>query len=218
MKGVSMKLQKANKIMMLLLAVALISGNMSREIYAVEGKYELVGGVGDYGAKKRYYYIDDSCKTAGLAKMIRTCWKEWVNTKVYTPISVYETTTQSKSCFDFYYKKFYESYTTLDGLTLYFYNNEEAVSMDALGPGDDYDWAKININKETYASLNKKYTKNFNVKKFVVAHEIGHALGLIHEPENSSKKTIMQRETKNANCQKCQPCDLEDINKMYKEE
>lgn len=203
------------KLAMAIIMMICICGIFSASVYAKKGTYVLNGGVGNYGNNRRYYYIDSSCNSAGVDQVIRAAWSDWINTTVYTPISTRETTTKSQSCFDFYYNEF-ESFTTLNGITHFYLNSGSEVTIDylTLRPSANWDWTNININSSNYLQLSTNQN-NMNYRKYVVAHEIGHAMGLVHADENSTDVTIMHRSTNSANTDICSQIDLEDINQMY---
>ncbi len=214
-----MSVIKIYRKMCMVLLLALISlafwGRQVETIYARQGESKLNGGVGNYGNNNRYYYVDSSCNNVGgLVNTIATAWSDWINTTVYTPISVVKTTNKSASSFDFYYEEFSE-FTSWYGRTYYYTNPSTAVLLGD-GPVSNYDWTEIKVNELNYLTLSTN-SSGLNLRKYVVAHKIGHALGLRHEtdPVNNTEISIMRHSPEWANTDKCSAYDLNQIKTMY---
>ncbi|MDD6571158.1 MAG: matrixin family metalloprotease [Thermoflexaceae bacterium] len=182
-------------------------------IYAAKGLYKLNGGVGDYGNNRRYYYIDSTCNSNVTAK-IEEAWDDWTYTSITTPISTRLTTIKSQSVFDFYVD-YSGAYSTLEGWTEYYVNPERQISPSiAVGVGvsnaENWDWTNIKLQSNNFFNMEER---SFDVQKAVIAHEIGHAMGLVHSSDSSI--SIMRRETELFYDDKCSSNDLRDINSLY---
>mgnify|MGYP000875666519 CR=1 FL=1 len=132
----------------------------------------LTGGVGQYGKFRRYYWLSSNV-SSDYVSTIAAAVSNWVNTTtnpgVTTSISIRQTTTQSSSSFDIYDFSFAGSTTGLTEFWIYStYINDPSAS--------NWGWTKIFIdcNKTSYYSI-------FD-KTGLVAHELGHAMGLSHQP------------------------------------
>lgn len=209
----------------MLVAIVMILFIFAKEIYAYTNVtyYVLNGGVGNYGTNRRYYYIDSSCNVGNNPEYIETAWNQWINTTdsvgVTTSISVRRTTTQADSSFDFYYLDT-NLYSTLDAWTEhYHYNDFIAINPNSGAPSANWGWAKININSKNYSKLPESQAgTNLNIKKYVLAHEIGHAMGLWHvNPNSINEQSIMLdlKDSTDTEVDSCQKYDLDNINNLY---
>lgn len=101
-----------------------------------------------------------------LACYVNNAVDLWVNTDIYTSISIRETSTQSDSSFDIY-----DEYlgSNVLGMTLFWrYSNEIDLSNGALT--QNYGWTQIKLNTNV---LN--YQTN-SQKIATIEHEFGHAM------------------------------------------
>lgn len=184
-------------------------------------KHKLNGGIGNYGRNRRYYYIDSSC-SADIAAKINAAWSDWIYTTTTTPISTRQTTTKSQSVFDFYiyYGENEDNYDTLDAFTQFYVNPDrrivpsEAIGEIGMGNAEDWDWTNIQLHHEKFFDMDERYPgRSFDLQKAVIAHEIGHAMGLVHLPETAL--SIMRRKPETFYTDKCTTQDLQAINALY---
>lgn len=123
---------------------------------------------GNYGYNRRYYWISNL--DSNYSSYVNNAVDLWVNTDIYTSISIRETSTQSDSSFDIY-----DEYlgSNVLGMTLFWrYSNEIDLSNGALT--QNYGWTQIKLNTNV---LN--YQTN-SQKIATIEHEFGHAMGLSH--------------------------------------
>ena len=141
----------------------------------------LNGGVGDYGNNNRYYYIDSSCyNMAGLETNIESAWNGWIYTTsrlgVTTPISVERTYIKSDSVFDFYYRNEFDADEGIYAVTYCVVDGIQAGGLYEMYIS--WDWTNIVFNSASFPTLSTHYVPNKQLA--VCAHEIGHAMGLMH--------------------------------------
>lgn len=180
--------------------------------YATTG-YVLTGGVGNYGYTNRYYYVDSSCSST-MTSDIATAWSQWINTTssvgITTPISVVKTSTQSSSVFDFYYRNQYEEEDGVYGVTLFWLYSTQ-VSPTGYMPTQNWGWTQIILNNPNFVSLPRS-SGGLNRQKGVIAHEIGHAMGLAHV---SDPNRLMYPYGNTVNVDSCTSDELNGINSLY---
>lgn len=157
--------------------ISLIIFSFSTNVFAFNtfpNNPKLIGGVGNYGANNRYYYITPSA--SGLTSLISNAVSSWVYTTtrlgITTPISISRTYTQSSSVFDVYYVPFSNDTLTL-GLTD-FYSNSTMINPPDGAPPTNWGWSKIRLNS------NSLYKISTNNQQGTIAHEFGHGMGLAH--------------------------------------
>lgn len=175
---------------------------------------KLIGGVGNYGDKLRYYWISSSAESN--RKAITDARNSWVRTSdiLSTSIDIGETTVQSNSVIDIhkYVLTNEKGFKSIYAMT-YFYTTSNASSMIKYDPVDvNYKWAKIVLNGQYYDELKvKNSSTGLCERQGVVAHELGHAFGLAH---STSKYRIMsQFNTREVDTP--QKEDLKTINYLY---
>ena len=167
----------------------------------------LRGGVGNSGNNTRYYYLDSSA--SGYSMIIDAAVNTWNNTKdnpgVTTPIWFKKTTTKSSSVMDYYAKN--SSDTSVLGETL-LYSGSGSNSVKINPNQSNWTWGKVLIYKNSISGMTT--TK----KQGVVAHEMGHVMGLAHN--NTDPKTIMCQTKYGRSVYRPAKDDCHGINYLYK--
>lgn len=185
---------------------ALADGYVCEHGYHTFGDHTLNGGVGNYGYTRRYYW---QYNLVGIYNDFLTdAVSDWVNTDVYTSISIRETGNQPDSSFDVY-----DSYlgTNVLGRTV-FWTGETQVGLNSDGSlTNNYGWTQVHIN--TTALNNEDFAISNSQKQATIAHEFGHAMGLSHQ--NSNPSSIMCQTAYNRYATKPSSEDLYAINHLY---
>jgi hypothetical protein len=163
----------------------------------------LNGGVGDYGADDRLYYITYSA--SDHAGDITSAMWDWIHTTsrlgITTPISWLRTYTQSASVMDIYHNVYWDASTGIVAATEHILNNQVISPYTA-----NWNWGKIKLNTPVFDPLS-----DYN-EKGTVAHEMGHLMGLAHTTvTNRIMCTLGDGRTVNA----CQADDANGINYLY---
>jgi Matrixin len=163
----------------------------------------LNGGVGDYGANDRYYFITSSA--SAHVTDVTSAMSDWIHTTsrlgITTPIAWLRTTTQSQSVMDIYHAQYYDVSTGIIAATEQILNN---VIIDPYG--SNWHWAKIKLNTPVYDPLS-----DYN-EEGSVAHEMGHVFGLAH---TSVTNRIMCQLGDGRTVNNCQADDANGINYLY---
>ena len=167
--------------------------------------HKLINGVGNYGANNQTYWIDSTASVH--AGNINTAMSDWIYTSSYngvsTPISFVQTTTISNSRIDVY-----KVTTTNDwwGLTQMI-NDGNSINPET----SNWLYTKVLLDSN-FGTLSS--TSDDNRQKAVIAHEIGHCMGLAHTTMN----TLMRADI--AYCSpgiyRAQANDCDGINYLYK--
>lgn len=141
---------------------------------------KILSGVGNYGNNKRYYWINSNF-SSNYSSRIRNAFSYWINTSsdpgVTTSISFRESSNKSDATIELHT-------TTLGGDTT---GKTDCYSYSTLVDDQsiqDWTWNIIYIDTDK--------TKDYGQRKKtgLVGHEIGHAMGLSHQP-NKQNSSIM---------------------------
>ena len=184
-----------------LLMVLALTG--TAQAYTTYNGHVLNGGVGNYGANPRHYYITFS---AGQHEDdITSAIDTWIHTTsrlgITTPIYWARTTTQSQSVMDFYHNIYYDVSTGIVATT------EQILNNVVINPSStNWNWGKIKLNTPVYDPLS-----NFN-EEGSCAHEIGHLMGLGH---TSTTNRVMCPLDSGRTVNACQADDANGINYLY---
>lgn len=163
----------------------------------------LNGGVGNYGANPRYYYITNSA--LDHESDITSAMWDWIHTTsrlgITTPIYWARTSTQSYSVMDIYHNYYYDPSTGIVAAT------EQILNGYVIDPyATNWNWGKIKLNDPVFDNLS-----DYN-EKGAVAHEMGHLMGLAHTSvTNRIMCPLGWGRTVNA----CQADDANGINYLY---
>lgn len=199
------------KIMSVFIVTVMLITVYTTNIYAFNtfDDHVLLGGVGDYGANRRYYWIAESALS--LEGLIDQAVYEWIYTSttpgVTTPISFRQTVQASVSVMDFHYDTFQSPYTYTYARARHFDLGGECYSYL-----EDWKWTTVEMNKLQFSKLPTSGTYG-NQQLGCISHEIGHCFGLDHT--YSSTYNIMYDGDYTRRVTRAQKDDLNGINYLY---
>lgn len=152
--------------------------------YKTFGGHNLKYGVGDYGASNQYYYITANAVNYGYTTSIKDAMSDWIYTTsrlgITTPISYARTTTQSSSRMDIYYGNYYDDSLGIYGATSMYHGSTCVGSPETGAPTVDWVWGKIKLNNPNFSAMSSVERKG------VIAHEMGHVMGLAHVSDSAA--------------------------------
>ncbi|MGX7417347.1 hypothetical protein ACWOFR_00945 [Carnobacterium gallinarum] len=131
--------------------------------------------MGNYGKNTQYYYVDPN--VANATGTIDRAMSKWVNsngTGIYTPISYRRTGNKPSSLMDF--EKALTSRPNTYAWVTHWNSRTQVIPIGSR----HWAWAKVEITPLYFAS-------NETVRMRSMAHEIGHAFGLDHNPDSVRK-------------------------------
>lgn len=191
---------KMGILMVLVLFTSCFNENITAyaKNYYTYNDHKMIGGVGQYGNYRRYYYILNSASSH--KGKIETAINDWVYNSITTSLSFRETSNRENSVMDIMKVENGGSSGVLAWTE--FYKSGSSVSPS------NQDW------KYTYIKLYKPNFKSENCNiKGTIAHEMGHCFGLAHN--NSKPDSIMCQTAYGRSVNKAQKCDLKGINHLY---
>jgi hypothetical protein len=145
-----------------------------------------------YGVTGEKYWINSSA--APHATGIQNAWSSWSATS--TPISYTQTATQADSRMDFYKVS---SVNDWWGITTFY------VGSNTVDPeGTDWSWAKVRLDGDFANCPNKQG---------VIAHEVGHGMGLAHVFGGTAR--LMRSNIAYLSTTTPKPDDVDGINSLY---
>ena len=174
------KMKKLKKSRIVILSI-FFTFMFSMTIYAADYHtwYDrtLNGGVGNYGYNNRYYFIDSSAINAGNETLTVNAMNSWIYTSniVTTPISFQRTTTKSESIMDIYNGSYYPAEEYIYGETLFWLSGTRIYPYNP--DGSNWAWTQIHLNTVSFNTLSQQR------KQGVIAHEMGHVMGLAHNQD-----------------------------------
>ena len=188
----------------LFLSVFVILAMMTTDVsaYNTYNQHKLTYGVGDYGNSTQYYWIDSSASE--FNSYIVGAMNDWIYTTSYwgitTPISYKKTTTQSSSRMRIYQVSTPNEWSG---------NAEHYIGSTKVDPfTTNWTWGKVILD------VDFDYTIAENKKKTIIAHEMGHVVGLRHTARTDA---LMFEDVGNSyiTINRAQPNDLAGINVLY---
>ena len=161
--------------------------------YNTFNDYKLLGGVGNYGANDRYYFICDGASP--YASAIHDAIDGWVYTTsrlgVTTPISWLQTSVQTSSVMDLHASGWATRASGVIGATEFWKDGARMVPRGE-APDGNWAWTHIWINTNVYDTSDMAcngHTAAYN-RIGTWSHEMGHAMGLAHV--SSTSKVMCQ--------------------------
>ena len=146
----------------------------------------LVSGVGNYGKSTRYYWIDTKFGK-NYTECIKDAFSFWTHTSsnpgVTTPISIHRSTKKSDATFEVHRKSLSGDTT---GLTEYYSYSSLVDNPSA----KNWTWSVCYIDSPQ--------TKNYSDSQKIglVEHELGHAMGLSHQPSRPTDSVMYNYDDK----------------------
>lgn len=196
--------QRRRWLLLLAVAAALVLA-LSEPLgaYTTYNRHVLNGGVGNYGANNRFYYITSSA--LGHEGDITSAMWDWIHTTqrlgITTPISWLRTTTQSQSVMDIYHNTYYDAGTGIIAETQWILNGSSVNPYLT-----NWNWGKIKLNTPVFDPLSDFHERGS------IAHEMGHLFGLGH---TSVTNRVMCELGNGRTVNACQADDANGINYLY---
>lgn len=181
-----------------LAGMAVLLWSINAQAYSTWNDHHLTFGVGGYGSSTQRYWIASSA-TDYEAKIDRAM-SDWIYTTstwgITTPISYSQTATQSSARLELHQVSSVNSWWGRTKL----YNGSTELYVP---PPSNWVWGKVQLDGAFADCPNKKG---------VIAHEMGHVMGLAHV---FSGKALMRADIAVLDIHRAQPDDLRGINHLY---
>jgi len=132
--------------------------------------YKLINGI-----HNQYSWYDSTTIDSTVHSYITSARNDWNNTP--THVWFIEVADKSSSVMDIYRGNYFPASYGYAAMTHFFVGNPPEIDPTL----QNYGWTRIELNAVTFDTLS---TSGLNLKRAVIAHEMGHALGLAHNSSN----------------------------------
>lgn len=163
------------------------------------------GGIGNYGNNPRYYWMSNYFNTSAKKKPVTDAMYMWNysnGTGAWTPLMFYNSAQQYGCVLDIHK---IAGRPGVGGSTTFYTWSGQGLNVYR----SNWDWAKIEL-------TNVYEGKDAATKKGLVAHEIGHVLGLNHNDTKPNGRTVMTTNYESYTKNGPTINDFNGINKLYK--